>query len=125
MFVCQSSDEVKLQQSDGPLLRNILPTNFPSGDNVNTHLPPPPNRDLQRKKSLESSFNKLFDFGHLQAIHANYFSPIGIRKGSEKKKPLRQVLFDALPSVKPRKTYTEPYMMEMAQAHYQTNFQNI
>ncbi|CEG76379.1 hypothetical protein RMATCC62417_11281 [Rhizopus microsporus] len=120
----KQGNKIVLERKTGPLLEEIVPADFVVENGVD-YLPPPFDRTILTSDFFEKDFESLFNKGHLQRIHSNYFEPRGVTANSLSHHPFQKALFAAVKKEGVRNKIIDTYIVKMTQVKYMINFENI
>ncbi|CEG76197.1 hypothetical protein RMATCC62417_11127 [Rhizopus microsporus] len=124
-FINEGNNTIALEEQYGVNVQEILSEDFSVQDDI-VYFPPPLNKDCVPTVALEKELANLFKSGHLQTIHAHYFSPRGVDIDKLTKHPCEKALFNALPKRDMMVDESiEPHLMKMSLNKYMTNFKNL
>ncbi|CAO3656711.1 unnamed protein product [Mucor hiemalis] len=110
---------IALTPAVGSTVRSILPRDFIFLEDI-THFPPAFDSALLDDVAFKKDFENLFDYSHLQMLHADYFGT-----GSSRRKgqfPCLDAMKAALPQQQKTEDTSEPYAMKLALNRYMNNF---
>ncbi|CAO3637235.1 unnamed protein product [Mucor hiemalis] len=110
---------IALTPAVGSTVRSILPRDFIFSEDI-THFSPAFDSALLDDVAFKKDFENLFDYSHLQMLHADYFGT-----GSSRRKgqfPCLIAMKVALPQQQKTEDISEPYSMKLALNRYMNNF---